>query len=57
MSDRLTVKANTTLLPFLTGQLKGWSRSTIKKRLKSGCVSVNDVQVTRHDHDLSVGDQ
>jgi 23S rRNA pseudouridine1911/1915/1917 synthase len=57
MSDRLTVKAKTTLLPFLTGQLKGWSRSTIKKRLKSGCVSVNDVQVTRHDHDLSVGDQ
>ena len=57
MSDRLTVKAKTTLLPFLTGQLKGWSRSTIKKRLKNGCVSVNEVQVTRHDHDLSVGDQ
>ncbi len=57
MSDRLTVKAKITLLPFLTGQLKGWSRSTIKKRLKSGCVSINDVQVTRHDHDLSVGDQ
>ena len=57
MSDRLTVKAKTTLLPFLTGQLKGWPRSAIKKRLRSGCVSVNDVQVTRHDHELSVGDQ
>jgi 23S rRNA pseudouridine1911/1915/1917 synthase len=57
MSDRLTVKAKTALLPFLAGQLEGWSRSTIKKRLKSGCVSVNGVRVTRHDHDLSVGDQ
>jgi 23S rRNA pseudouridine1911/1915/1917 synthase len=57
MSDRLTVKANTTLIPFLTAQLQGWSRSTIKQRLKSGCVSVNGEQVTRHDHDLLAGDQ
>ncbi len=57
MSDRLTVKANTTLIPFLATQLKGWSRSTIKQRLKSGCVSVNGKQVTRHDHDLLAGDQ
>jgi 23S rRNA pseudouridine1911/1915/1917 synthase len=57
MSDRLTVKANTTLIPFLIAQLQGWSRSTIKQRLKSGCVSVNGKQVTRHDHDLLAGDQ
>lgn len=57
MSDRLTVKANTTLLPFLIAQLQGWSRSTVKQRLRSGCVCVNDEQVTRHDHALSVGDQ
>ena len=57
MSDRLTVKANTTLIPFLIAQLQGWSRSTIKQRLKSGCVSVNGEQVTRHDHDLLAGDQ
>ena len=57
MSDRLTVKANTTLMPFLTIQLQGWSRSTIKQRLKSGCVRVNGEQVTRHDHDLLAGDQ
>ena len=57
MSDRLTVKASTTLLPFLTIQLQGWSRTTIKQRLKSGCVSVNGKQVTRHDHDLLAGDQ
>lgn len=57
MSDRLTVKTNTTLIPFLASQLQGWSRSTIKQRLKSGCVMVNGEQVTRHDHDLLVGDQ
>ncbi len=57
MSDRLTVKANTTLLPFLAIQLQGWSRSTIKQRLKSGCVRVNGEQTTQHDHDLLLGDQ
>jgi 23S rRNA pseudouridine1911/1915/1917 synthase len=57
MSDRLTVTANTTLIPFLTTQLQGWSRSTIKQRLTSGCVSVNGEQVSRHDHDLLAGDQ
>jgi len=51
------VKANTTLLPFLFIQLKGWSRNTIKQRLKSGCIRVNDEQVTQHDHDLLAGDQ
>jgi 23S rRNA pseudouridine1911/1915/1917 synthase len=56
MSDRLTVKASTTLIPFLTTQLQGWSRNTIKQRLKSGCVRVNGEQVTRHDHNLLVGD-
>ena len=57
MSDRLTVKGSTTLFPFLTIQLKGWSRNTIKQRLKSGCVRVNGEQVTRYDHDLLAGDQ
>jgi 23S rRNA pseudouridine1911/1915/1917 synthase len=57
MSDRLTVKANTPLLVFLTAQLQGWSRNKVKQRLKSGCVRVNGEQVTRHDHDLVAGDQ
>jgi 23S rRNA pseudouridine1911/1915/1917 synthase len=57
MSDRLTVKANTTLMPFLTVQLQSWSRNTIKQRLKSGYVRVNGEQVTRHDHILLTGDQ
>jgi len=56
MSDKLTVKVKTTLIPFLTAQLQGWSRNTIKQRLKGGCVSVNGEQVTRHDHDLREGD-
>ena len=57
MSDRLTVTESTTLIPFLIKQLQGWSRSTIKQRLKNGCVRVNGEQVTRHDHDLLAGDQ
>ena len=57
MSDRLSVKASSPLLAFLIDQLKGWSRSTIKQRLKNGCVIVNGEQVTRHDHPLRVGDR
>jgi 23S rRNA pseudouridine1911/1915/1917 synthase len=57
MSDRLTVKANTTLIPFLTLQLQGWSRNTIKQRLKNGCVRVNGERVTRHNHALLAGDE
>ena len=57
MTDRLTVTSNTTLIPFLVARLQGWSRSTIKHRLKNGCVTVNGEQVTRHDHDLRAGDQ
>jgi 23S rRNA pseudouridine1911/1915/1917 synthase len=57
MSDRLTVKTPNTLIPFLSAELKGWSRSTIKQRLKNGCVSVNGEQVTRHNHELHTGDQ
>jgi len=57
MTDRLTVKSKTTLIPFLIAQLQGWSRSTIKQRLKNGCVSVNGERVTRHDHKLLAGDR
>ena len=57
MSDRLTVKENITLLPFLSIRLQGWSRNTIKQRLKGGCVRVNGEQITRHDHELIAGDQ
>lgn len=57
MSDRLTVKESSTLIPFLFAQLKGWSRNTVKQRLRSGCIRVNGEKVTRHDHELMAGDQ
>ena len=46
MTDKLTVKSNTTLIPFLVAQLQGWSRNTIKQRLKNGCIIVNGEQVS-----------
>lgn len=57
MSDTLTVKANTTLISFLILELEGWSRNTIKQRLKRGCVRVNGEQFTRAGHVLQAGDQ
>ena len=57
MSDRFTANKKTTLLPFLDTQLKGWSRSKIKQRLKTGCVFVDGQSVTQHNHELSVGSQ
>jgi 23S rRNA pseudouridine1911/1915/1917 synthase len=57
MSDRLTVKTNSTLLPFLFDALQGWSRSTVKQRLKSGCVHVNGEPITHHNFDLLPNDQ
>ena len=57
MSDRLTANEKTTLLPFLNTQLKGWTRSKIKQRLKTGCVFVDGQSVTQHNHELNVGSQ
>jgi 23S rRNA pseudouridine1911/1915/1917 synthase len=57
MSDRLTVKSNTTLLPFLYESLQGWSKSTVKQRLKSGCVHVNGEPITHHSFELLENDQ
>lgn len=56
MSDRFCVQHPESLLPFLNTQLKGWTRNNIKKRLKTGCVTVNDVPIMQHDHALAVGD-
>ena len=56
MSDRLRVNEAVGLLAFLNTQLIGWTRNTIKQRLKTGCVIVNGQPVTRHDHELNVGD-
>jgi 23S rRNA pseudouridine1911/1915/1917 synthase len=53
---RLQVTEPGTLLPFLIASLDGWARKTVKLRLKTGCVQVNGVSVTRHDHALMPGD-
>lgn len=57
MSDQFIANEITTLLPLLNAQLKGWSRSKIKQRLKTGCVFVDGKSVTKHDHPLHVGSQ
>lgn len=56
MSDKLQVQVDSALLPFLFSQLSQWSRSKIKQRLQSGCVSVNQTIVTQHDFALHPGD-
>lgn len=55
MSDRFTANIKTTLLPFLDTQLKGWARSKIKQRLKTGCVFVDGQSVTQYNHELVIG--
>ena len=57
MSDRFIANEKTSLLLFLNTQLKGWSRSKIKQRLKTGCVFVGGQSVTQHNHTLNVGSQ
>jgi len=57
MSERFTVNKKTTLLPLLVAQLKGWSHSKVKQRLKTGCVFVDGQSVTQHNHKLDVGNQ
>ncbi len=56
MSDRYRVNEASGLMTFLTAKLQGWSRNTIKQRLKLGCVIVNGTPVVKHNHPLVVGD-
>jgi len=57
MSEKLEVKETSELLIFLCEKLQNWSRSKIKQRLKTGCVSINGRQVTQHDYQLKTGDK
>lgn len=57
MADRLSVKEEAELLPFLVAHLSGWSRKKIKERLRNGCVQVNGSTVTQHNHPLEPGDR
>lgn len=56
MSDKFTANETIGLLAFLNAKLQGWSRSKIKERLQTGCVSVNGVSITQHNHALAAGD-
>jgi 23S rRNA pseudouridine1911/1915/1917 synthase len=56
MADKFRVATPMGLLDFLRTQLDGWSRTTIKNRLQSGCVHVNGKPVKQHDFGLSAGD-
>lgn len=56
MAQHYTVLTEGTLLPFLFSTLEGWSKKTIKQRLKGGSIRVNGNVQTRHDHKLSSGD-
>lgn len=50
-----TVKADSTLLPFLLEHVKGISRNSVKNLLTRRQVLVDGQSVTRHDHPLSPG--
>lgn len=56
MSDKLHVNKATSLLIFLNARLQDWSRSKIKQRLQTGCVSVNGTTTTQHNFALTMGD-
>jgi 23S rRNA pseudouridine1911/1915/1917 synthase len=56
MSDTLKATQAQGLLPFLSQQLHQWSRSTLKQRLQSGCISVNGITTSQHDYPLQSGD-
>ncbi len=57
MSERLDVAADGPLLVFLRERLDGWRVKTLKARLRQGCIQVNGLCVTRHDHALRAGDR
>ncbi len=57
MSDRFKVTESAKLMDFLLSNLKGWSRTTVKQRLKSGCVIVNGQSIVKHNHTLAIGDE
>jgi 23S rRNA pseudouridine1911/1915/1917 synthase len=56
MSEKLLVAEPGSLLEFLGVRLHGWSRSTLKQRLKTNCISVNGTATTQHNYSLNAGD-
>ena len=56
MAEKFKVKEDGKLLEFLFITLAGWSKKTIKERLKGSSVAVNGNMTTKHDFALSAGD-
>ncbi len=56
MAEKFKVKEEGKLLDFLFSNLTGWSKKTIKQRLKSATVAVNGQVTTKHDFRLNVDD-
>jgi len=57
VTERLDVAADGPLLVFLRQRLDDWHVKTLKTRLRQGCIQVNGLPVTRHDHPLCAGDR
>jgi len=56
MAQKYQVKIQGRLLKFLFENLEGWSKKTIKQRLKSGGIFVNGEARTQHDYFLRSAD-
>jgi len=56
MAEKFIVKENGKLLEFLFSTLNGWSKKTVKQRLKSATVAVNGEYTTKHDFSIRVDD-
>ena len=56
MAEKYIVKENGKLLEFLFSTLDGWSKKTVKQRLKSATVAVNGEYTTKHDFPIRVDD-
>ncbi len=56
MADKFQVQKKSKLLAFLIDNLQGWARNKIKQRLQAGHIFVNEISVTKHDHNLQEGD-
>jgi len=56
MAQQYKVTEKGKLLEFLSANLDGWSKKTIKQRLQGSSVAVNGVVTTKHNFLLNVGD-
>lgn len=56
MADRFTATEPGALFDQLVQRFPGWSRNTLRQRLRLGCIDVNGAAAARHDQPLAAGD-